>query len=195
MKSKQPIIISFIGLDGAGKSTYVSRVGAQLAARGQRVDCVYLGYGEHQSGLMRWVVSWRRSHTRSVLRPFMVLAYLGLLPWEFAVRVRGHRGDVLLTDRHPLYEPVSESTLGTVLTRILVAIAPTPDIVFFLSGTPEVLWARKHESTLAEYLERAQRLERTVRSRAARLRTIDVDTTSDLDGVVRKLMSEIPSHA
>ncbi len=151
-------LVSFSGLDGAGKSTQIDRLLATLKAQGR--NPVYLwtrgGYTPLFSGLKSLLRSASRGRilpapgpsrqrTQALAKPaarrtWLVLALLDLL-WVFGVQVRwwNRRGRPVICDRY-LWDTwidfclnfPGESVEEWRLWRILARIAPRPDVAFLL---------------------------------------------------------------
>lgn len=154
-KNKKGLIITFSGLDGAGKSTQMERVRACLEIQGRRTVRFWSrgGYTPGMEALKRWLrrsapdrvpppgQSLQRNRMfarRWVRRGWLALAILDLL-FLYAVRMRCLRrlGCVVLCDRY-LWDTAidfelnfpQEKTANWRLWRWLARLSPRPDQAF-----------------------------------------------------------------
>jgi thymidylate kinase len=195
--------VAMIGLDGAGKTTQIGNLLA--ASRGLAVGKAYLGYNDFETRSFRWVMrQLERSHlagrhTTHPLSRFLDLLRDFLLPVELRHRMRRAEFGKMLVfyDRYPLPGldgGSSPSTLRKAARRIQHAIGlkiPEPDLVLFLDGDPETLWARKKEYPLQVYLETRARYVtyiNTLRCETAVIRT-DVSVEESLQNLVHAISS------
>jgi thymidylate kinase len=168
----QTILISFSGIDGAGKSTQIANLCAFLGAAGLRVhvitfwdDVVVLrslresaghrvfrgdrGVGSPQAPIRR-----RDKNVRSPLMTFVRLGLYWLDALSFAraaARARTSGADVVIFDRC-LFDELANLDLRFPLTRAYVRavtrIAPRLDLSFVLDADPEQAHRRKPEYPL-----------------------------------------------
>lgn len=170
--TRTPILISFSGIDGAGKSTQIANLCSFLGAAGLQVkivtfwdDVVVLrsfresaGHkvfrGDKGVGSPDAPIHRRDKNIRS---PLMTSVRLGLY-WLDAVsyarsvrRARNSDADVVIFDRC-LYDELANLDLRSGLTRKFVhsimRIAPRLDLSFFLDADPEQAHRRKPEYPL-----------------------------------------------
>lgn len=177
--------VAFVGLDGSGKGTYLALLHRELESRNVSVKCVYLGYSGYRLAPLRHVAACLDRAT-GVRRKALTLAYLCFLPLDFLVRRGRGRYDVLLTDRHPLYEPIFRSGPLRWYDRMIVQLCPRPDLVICLSGDAHQLWARKKEGSLEQYIRRRERLAELIASRSVP-ETRVVETTDGVDEVFARI--------
>jgi thymidylate kinase len=170
--SAQPILISFSGIDGAGKSTQIANLCSFLRAGGLKVEIVTFwddvatlrslrestGHkvfrGDKGVGSPEAPISRRDKNVRS---PLMTLLRLGLysldaLSFRRAVgRARRSSADVVIFDRC-LYDELANLDLRSPLTRAfiraVVGIAPRLHLSFFLDADPDQAHRRKPEYPL-----------------------------------------------
>ncbi|SIR44044.1 nucleotidyltransferase family protein [Pontibacter lucknowensis] len=140
--------VLFLGTDGAGKSTLIEAVEQKLNLKTNKL---YLGMGENG-----WTSPWVKLVYNKRLKPkvldkaFSFLKSFVVLPAELLLRqlpvkLRS-RYSIVLIDRVPGAFLMDKGMGKNLLYR---SILPTPDLVFFLYASPEVLVARKPaENTL-----------------------------------------------
>jgi thymidylate kinase len=169
------MLISFSGLDGAGKSTLIAWTRAHLEQRGMRVAVFHMN---EQIGLYAYarmlrdavmrdpVPSRARSAAqraakrvqdaivwntalRSVLYPLDLLIFLLYRVWFEAVRRQ-----VLIMDRY-FYDTLVDLSAGRSprTARLLQRLTPTPALAVLLDISPEESFARKGEYSVP-YLQR-----------------------------------------
>ena len=162
MKSIQGSLITFSGLDGAGKSTQIAFLTDHLVTSGRKPVCIWTrgGYTILLQGLK--TLSRRFLHRRLppsgnspqrsyafskwwVRRLWLSLALLDLL-WVYGVQIRWHRhrGRLVLCDRY-LWDSAIDFRLNFPqekldhywLWRLLGRISPQPDAAFLMLLTVE----------------------------------------------------------
>lgn len=168
----KPLLISFSGIDGAGKSTQVEKLRRYLASAGISVreltfwDDIAL-LADLRAGFSRRVLS--RDATGDGRKPTTlrrdknvqncallvaraVLYLLDALSLRRAVAKAQHSASVLLFDRY-IYDQLAvlpmTSRLARAYARLVLKIAPRPDLSYLLDAVPEVALARKPEYPLA----------------------------------------------
>ena len=165
-------IVSFSGIDGAGKSTQISALQTWLAQVGLSVELLTFwdnvvvfprfrefmshaafkgdqGIGSPEKPLQRRdknVTAWPVSALRFGL---YFLDAVNLCRVTHSVRKRG--ADVVIFDRY-IYDELANLSLQSGLTRafirILLKLAPKPDIAFLIDADPAAAFARKPEYPL-----------------------------------------------
>lgn len=169
MSIGRPLLISFSGLDGAGKSTQIENLRERLAAAGLKIKLltfwddivvmtryregfVHAVYGSEKGvGAPGKPVNRRDKNVRAwyltIARHALYL--LDALHLRMVVKEALKSGhDVVIFDRYtydelanlPLERPMSRAFL-----RIMQRIAPKPDIAYFLDADPEAAHKRKPE--------------------------------------------------
>ena len=165
----KPLLISFSGLDGSGKSTQIENLREVLCGRGlttrllafwdnvvvlsrYREGFVHRVYGSEQGiGAPDRPVNRRDKNVRkwylSIIRHGLYLldaVHLALV----IRRARESGADVIIMDRY-IYDELANLPLSNAITRIFVrvvrALVPKPDIAYLLDADPEVARARKPE--------------------------------------------------
>lgn len=165
----EPLLISFSGLDGAGKSTHIEHLRSYLAAAGYRTvllafwdDVVVLS--RYREGFVHKVykseigvgapdkpVQRRDKNVRKWYLTLMrhVLYFLDAVNLAIVVkRTRRAGPDVIIMDRY-IYDEWANLPLRSVFTgiyiRALHALLPRPDIAYLLDADPDAAHARKPE--------------------------------------------------
>jgi thymidylate kinase len=168
-KGRGPILISFSGVDGSGKSTQIEGVVELLEHNGLRVrrltfwdDVVVLtryregfvhrvfnsenGIGAPDRPVNRRDKNMRGWHLTLARHLLYLLDAIHLR----MVITRERRGspDVIVMDRYIFDELANlplRSTLSRVFVRMIAALVPRPDLAFLLDADPEAARARKPE--------------------------------------------------
>ena len=168
----KPLLISFSGIDGAGKSTQVEKLRRYLTSAGISVreltfwDNIAV-LSDMRAGFSRRVLS-RDAPTDTAEQPALrhdknvqnwallvarsALYLLDALSLRRAVARAQRSASVLLFDRY-IYDQLAvlpmTSRLARAYARLLLKIAPRPDLSYLLDAVPEVALARKPEYPLA----------------------------------------------
>ena len=166
---RQPLLVSFSGLDGSGKSTQIDHLCDYLRSRGLRVslfafwDDVVVGkryregfvhkvYGSEKGvGAPGRPVNRRDKNVRkwylSLARHFLYLADAVHL-CEVLARARRDRPDVIIVDRY-IYDELANLPLGNPASRAFVRVVesfvPRPTVAYLLDADVEAAHARKPE--------------------------------------------------
>lgn len=165
----RPFLISFSGMDGAGKSTQIENLCAWLEARGHSVQ--RLAFWDDAVVLCRWregfvhkvfksergigapgkPVRRRDKNVRKwYLTPVRLALYLldALNLRRVVARARRSGADFVIMDRY-IYDELANLAPRNVLTvpfvRVVAAIVPRPEIAYLLDADPEAAAARKPE--------------------------------------------------
>ena len=167
--SNVPVIISFSGLDGSGKSTQIENLRTALESAGLKTrlltfwDDVVVGV-KYREGFVHKVYKSERGigapgkpvarRDKNVRAWYLTLARY-VLYFADALSLRhvlarakksGH--DVVIVDRY-IYDELVNLDLNQALARSFVrcvrALVPHPDISFLLDADPEAAYARKPE--------------------------------------------------
>jgi thymidylate kinase len=182
------MLITFSGLDGAGKSTLIAWLQRELERRARRVAVFHMNDHVGVYASLRAIRDRVRPHrapprpegpaattpvTRGLVAVRNALIWSKSLRrllypidlvvfWVYRLYIEKLRGRVLIMDRYFYDSLVDVSNgSGTRWVRFLARITPTPDLAVFLDITPEESFARKGEYSV-EYLRARWRHYRTV---------------------------------
>ena len=169
MSIKRPLLISFSGLDGAGKSTQIENLRERLAVAGLKVKLltfwddvvvmtryregfVHTVYGSEKGvGAPNKPVNRRDKNVRAwyltIARHALYL--LDAMHLRMVVRDAMKSGnDVVIVDRY-IYDELANLPLERPMTRNFVRfmqrLAPLPDLAYLLDADPEAAHKRKPE--------------------------------------------------
>jgi len=209
------VLITFSGLDGAGKSTLIAWLQGELERRARRVAVFHMNDHVGVYAYLRAIRDWLRPPRPAIQpraadqttaapsrrlraardaviwnKPLRRLLYLIDLAvfWAYRLLVERLRGRVLIMDRYFYDSLVDVSNgRGTRWVRLLARLTPTPDLAVFLDITPEESYARKGEYSV-EYLRARWRHYRAV---APWVRTALVVNNRDLAATQRTLARAI----
>ncbi len=182
------MLITFSGLDGAGKSTLIEWLRTELERRSRRVAVFHMNDHVGVYAYLRAIrdrVQPRRAPPRPAgpaattpltrglvavrnaviwnksLRRLLYPIDLAVF-WVYRLLVEKLRGRVLIMDRYFYDSLVDVSNgRGTRWLRFLARLTPTPDLAVFLDISPEESYARKGEYSV-EYLRARWRHYRAV---------------------------------
>jgi len=167
--TRRPLLVSFSGLDGSGKSTQIASLTKSLRRRGlavrtfafwddvvvctrYREGFVHRVYGSEKGiGAPGRPVERCDKNVRAwyltIARSFLYLADAIHLCWVVN-KVRGSNADVIVMDRY-IYDELANLPLSNPLTRAFVrfvaGLAPRPNIAYLLDADPEAALSRKPE--------------------------------------------------
>lgn len=172
MKLARPILISFSGMDGAGKSTQIANLLSMAERHGLKVSILtfwdnVVVLSRYREGFVKKVfksesgigtperpVNRRDKNVRGWHVNFLRHGLYGLdalnLPRVIA-RARREGADVIIMDRY-IHDELANLPLNNPLTRtytrMVAKLVPAPDIAFVLDADPESARARKPEYPL-----------------------------------------------
>jgi thymidylate kinase len=179
-RNRKPILISFSGLDGAGKTTQIENLRSLIHAFGMRdalltfwdnvvilsryrEGFVHKVYGSERGiGAPDKPVERRDKNVRawylSLIRHGLYLLDALHLRWVVA-SARRSKADVIIMDRY-IYDELANLPLENPLTRIFVhfmrGLAPKPDIAYLLDADPVAARIRKPEYPV-EFMQQSRR--------------------------------------
>lgn len=180
--------VCFVGLDGAGKGTYIDLLIHDYRKVKKNYKLCYLGHGSHHLSLVKKIVRIKDSmKSRGFAYKLMLMIYLLLLPLDLLLRRGFTRHDVVILDRHPRYEPIVEKGVFKIYDMIVCYICPDPDLVIYLSGPTKELWERKKEYSYDQYLYKKESLDTLTERYKSKFLTIEIDTSSDIAQVYDKI--------
>ena len=165
-------IVSFSGIDGAGKTTQIEALRTWLVESGLRVKWLTFwdnvvafprlresmsrrafkgdqGVGSPEKPLLRRDKNVTSAPVTAVRFSFYFADALSL--WWKVRRVKRSNADVVIFDRY-IYDELANLPLGSTFTRVFVKLilklVPRPDVALFLDADPDAARARKPEYPL-----------------------------------------------
>ena len=168
-RSRRPLLISFSGIDGSGKSTQIANLIDFAHQQGLTTtllafwdDVVVLS--RYREGFVHKVYGSERGigapdkpvnrRDKNVRKWYLSLARHGLYLLDalhlvgVIARARRNGSDVIIMDRY-IYDELANLPLVNPLTRLFVhtvsAFVPRPDVAYILDADPEAARARKPE--------------------------------------------------
>ncbi len=165
----RPMLVSFSGVDGSGKSTQISNLCDHLTASGRRFvllafwDNVVVGT-RYREGFVHKMYGSEKGigapgkpvnrRDKNVRKWYLSLARHGLYLLdalhlcEVVARARRGNPDVIIMDRY-IYDELANLPLDSAITRAFVCfihkLVPTPDVAYLLDADIEAAVARKPE--------------------------------------------------
>jgi thymidylate kinase len=171
--ARRPFLITFSGIDGAGKTTQIEKVSSCLEKQGLRV--LRLSFWDHvavwskmRAGAGHWPVdshpaertdqrSFAPKNSKHIRKWYLTAVRLGFYLLDVARLQRLvaspflRNADVVIFDRYS-YDQVanldSQSLAARAYCKILLKLTPAPDLAFILDASPTAAFARKPEYPL-----------------------------------------------
>jgi thymidylate kinase len=208
-RPSRPFVITFSGIDGAGKTMQIDRLSLSLQEQGLSVlrlsywddvavwSNVRAGHGSKESGHADGTadVPFVPRNNKHVRKWYLSAARAGLYLLDVArlrrllARQPAKGSDVIIFDRY-IYDQIanlySPSFAARVYARILLKVAPAPDLAFVLDASPTAAFARKPEYPL-EFMHKNRRTFLLLRELIPPMIIIS-------DGLPDDVRSEICSH-
>jgi thymidylate kinase len=209
LRSGRPLLVSFSGIDGAGKTTQIESLTKWLHNAGIKVRLIrfwdevallrqsreWLGHklfkGDKGIGTPERPVERRDKNVSnwymSACRPFLCgLDVIGL--WVVVSKLKRRRSvDVVIFDRY-LYDQVANLNLedrgGRALARAILRLMPRPDVSCLLDADPELARSRKPEYP-TDFL-RQNRQSYLILAQIARLKVIPSGSPDEIARNVRR---------
>lgn len=179
-KLRRPLVVSFSGLDGAGKTTQIENLRALIHSLGLHDSMLafwdnVVVLSRYREGFVHKVYKSERGigapdkpvnrQDKNVRAWYLSLFRHGLylmdalhLRWVIA-KARRDRSDVVIVDRY-IYDELANLPLENPLTRAFIrfvqAIVPQPDIAYLLDADPVAARARKPEYPV-EFMHKSRR--------------------------------------
>jgi len=210
------VLITFSGLDGAGKSTLIEWLRAELERRARRVAVFHMNDHVGVYAYLRAIrdrlrppraprppadpasPTLRRGRLAAVrdaviwnksLRRLLYPLDLVVF-WVYRLYIEKLRGRVLIMDRYFYDSLVDVSNgRGTRWVRFLARLTPTPDLAVFLDISPEESFARKGEYSV-EYLRARWRHYRTVAPWVRSALVVDNRDLADTQQILARALEE-----
>ncbi len=199
-----------LGPDGSGKTTLIDAVVQGLGPLGFKSERVYFGATSPllpTKRLLRWLRHGRRHEaeqaerrvqnretSKTDLSYFLGTIHTMLDQWLrywVLTRPKLARSRILLCDRYfydALATPAPRGLKG-VLDWLALKLTPRPDIVFVLTDSPEAIYARKPELSVAEIARQQRHYDRLLDGRlhARRIR-VSPDPSVNADRIANEVL-------
>jgi thymidylate kinase len=213
-----PLLVSFSGIDGAGKTTQIDALINSLREAGLRVRLIafwddiatcrrlreILGHaffrGEVGVGAPDKPVHRR---DKNIQNPFtvsarMLLCLIDAAGMKFTIaKIRRERdADVIIFDRY-LYDQLVNLGIhyraSRIYTRLLLKMIPHPDVAYLLDADPALARARKPEYPI-EFLRNARACYLAI-SKMAGMNVIHAGTQQEVSDNVRRVLANKLGHS
>ena len=185
---KRNFNVCFVGLDGAGKGTYIDLLLKDYKKANTNYKLCYLGHGSQHLSLVKKIVSIKDSMSSiGMAYKLMLLIYFVFLPLDLLLRRGFTKYDIVILDRHPRYEPIVENGIFKVYDKLINYICPKPNLVIYLTGPTKELWERKKEYPYDKYVHKKENLDALIERNKIQFLTVEIDTSSDISKVYNKI--------
>ena len=150
---KKKIIISFLGVDGSGKTTIIKKLKKKLLSRNIVISTFHLKPKLLNNSKDLGII--KNPHNQIFRSNF--LSFIKLIQWLIIYRLYFvikffNSSNVYLFDRYAddiLIDPIRyRFKLNQKLTRFLLSLFPRPNLWIILTGNPKKIWFRKKEIKL-----------------------------------------------
>jgi thymidylate kinase len=205
-ETQNPVVISFSGIDGAGKSTQIERLRKKFESSGATVllltfwdNVVFLP--RFRAGVSHRVLGGEvgvgspekpvRRNDKNARRWYLTLARCVLYFSDVmnlrrvVAKAKLHDVDVIIFDRY-IYDQIANAPtnwLGRAYVALLLKLTPKPDVALLLDADPEAALKRKPEYPL-DFLFRYRNSYLRLAQCSAEMAVISPDT---VDGVEQKI--------
>jgi len=217
MKHRHCTIISFSGIDGAGKSTQIDALLRYLEGRGSRVRLYafwddVVAFSKYRESLNRRVFKGEKGvgtperpvarRDKNVTSWYVVVLRL-FLYWLDALRLRAvvfHReaenAEFVIFDRY-IYDELANLPVRSwavrLYVRLLLLIVPKPNLAILLDADPEAAVSRKPEYPL-EFVRR-NREAYLIIAKIARISVIPPWSVTELTHCIRECLANFEGDA
>jgi thymidylate kinase len=204
---KHPVLVSFSGIDGAGKSTQIERLHSYLTQAGLRVlrlafwdNVVVLprlragvshkvlggevGIGSPEKPVARYDKNARKWYLTLARSPLYFFDVVSLR--KVVAEAKSSDADVIIFDRY-IYDQIAVVPghgVGRAYVRFLLSLAPRPDLAYVLDADPETAMKRKPEYPL-EFMRRYRKSYLALQPLAPEMVVVPAQ---DVDGVERVIV-------
>jgi dTMP kinase len=195
------LFLCFTGMDGTGKTTHALATKRYLESRGS--TCSYIKFRYQMAFVfsfmliaLAWLVLGRkrpvdeRVHRNSALTYMWLFSSMIDYSLYIFCRILPVKKNVIICDRYIVDTLVRLSFNGvhsSTFTKILVDVAPHPDLVIHLDVPPKIALKRKKENSLQYYITQRRMYKEILRQLDFRCVTID---TSEDYGKIRGMILE-----